>query len=219
MLSHTLSLFPSDSPSFASFWRLLVFSPSFQTPLFLSLSVGIFFFLLPLKASVFFNCLPSAPFFLPFLLSVIALCCFLSPCHQLLRKSSDLCLSVKVQMKSVLNQVQIVKGCVKRTSDCACVYTTKMGKMQDRYRRCQTVYPGHNFSLSSCLSLLRVASPQIWWFRGKELLVSFTFWKHYMGGIVWCLIGFRTSSSVYLHSYPLSPHPWLQVHDSQQIYG
>lgn len=176
MLSHTLSLFPSDSPSFASFWRLLVFSPSFQTPLFLSLSVGsVFFFLLPLKASVFFNCLPSAPFFLPFLLSVTALCCFLSPSHQLLRKSSDLCLSVKVQMKSVLNRVQIVKGCMKRTSGCARVYRTKMGKMQDRYRSCPTVYPGDNFSLSSSLSLLHVASPQIWWFRGKDLLVSFTF--------------------------------------------
>lgn len=48
-------------------------------------TVGIFS--LPLKASVFFHCLSSSPLFLPFTLSVTALCCFLSLCHRVLRSS------------------------------------------------------------------------------------------------------------------------------------
>lgn len=54
------------------------------------------YFSCPLKASVFFHCLSSSPLFLPFTLSVTTLCCFLSPCHRLLRNSltaSWFCLS------------------------------------------------------------------------------------------------------------------------------
>ena len=86
LLRASLFLLPLGLPILSlSLWLLFIFSPSFQVTLFLSVSVGIFrFHWRPLS---FFNSLPSSPLFLPFTLSVTALCCFLSLFHQLLRSS------------------------------------------------------------------------------------------------------------------------------------
>lgn len=98
------TLSPSWPPiPFASLWLSPVISASFQKKVSLFYALcG--YFSLPLRASVFFHCLSTSPLFLPFTLSVTALCCFLSLCHWVLRScltASQLCLSLKTGMKSV----------------------------------------------------------------------------------------------------------------------
>lgn len=194
---------------FLSLALSLASSASFQKSLFLSFFLALWVF----SASTEGLCLFSLSLLLP------SLSPFHSICHCLVLFSITVSPSLKEQLdclsvlslkskrgwKVFLNGVDLGPGLSGGLCECGCL----RGRERDRGGIPQLLILGINppllssFSSSSFCSTWS-CSTQIRSCLGKSFII--TFWKHHTAGLPWRSVGFRKSSSAYLHPYPQDIH-------------